>query len=131
MAHVLIIDDEPDTRELLAMLLAQEGHTTSAANNGWEALMATSEHDFDLILLDILMPGLCGGKFLKIFRRAMKAGDIPVVVVTALDREMAERRLDGMPVEGMVFKRGQMLQELKARLRTLLGTTDRGAGGAN
>ncbi|MFO1497592.1 MAG: response regulator [Verrucomicrobiota bacterium] len=58
MARVLIIEDDPDIRELLAELLAAAGHTNNTANNGALALQLLAMHSagFDLIVTDILMP---------------------------------------------------------------------------
>src|SRR5437868_1079096 len=103
MAQILIVDDEPDTALLLSHLMRCEGHSTSTASNVWEGLLALVDTHFDLILLDIMMPGLDGAKFIQILRKSMKDGNVPVVVVTALDLDAAEQQIDGSHVEGIVI----------------------------
>ena len=60
MAHILIVDDEADIRELLRYNLEKEGYTTDQAENGLEALEKISRKIPDLVLLDVMMPKLDG-----------------------------------------------------------------------
>jgi DNA-binding response OmpR family regulator len=121
VAKILIVDDERDTRDLLAKFVANEGHVVDTAGNGWEALLATGDHDYNLILLDIMMPGLDGAKFLQILRRTAKTGSVPVVIVTALDREVAEQRIGANLVEGIVVKKDKMFHDLLDKIRQVVG----------
>jgi len=59
-ARVLIVDDEPHNRQLLEVMLAPEGYQFQTAVNGEEALVLVAQHPPDLILLDVMMPGLNG-----------------------------------------------------------------------
>ena len=132
MARILIVDDEPDTLQMLTQFVSNEGHSSVGVANGWEALLAIGDQNFDLILLDIMMPGLDGAKFLQILRRASKAGDTPVVIVTALDRDAAEERIGGAQVSGIVVKRERMFENLLAKVRAVLvydPLTGNGRGG--
>ena len=61
---VLIVDDEPDIRDMLSILLASNGYTAVEAKNGVEAVNAVKEnHDFDLVILDVMMPEMDGIRF--------------------------------------------------------------------
>jgi DNA-binding response OmpR family regulator len=64
---------------------------------------------------------LDGAKFLQILRRASKAGSTPVVIVTALDRDVAEDRIGDSAVAGIVVKREKLFEELRAKVRMVLG----------
>jgi CheY-like chemotaxis protein len=83
-AAVLIVDDDPGVREVLAMLLADEGYHVATACNGREALSYLAHHEAPaLILLDIMMPGMDGHAFRVIQRERPALAAIPVVVLSA------------------------------------------------
>jgi DNA-binding response OmpR family regulator len=97
---LLVVDDEPDIRELVRVNLEAEGYRVVTANDGEQALSAAREHRPDALFLDVLMPGLDGWSVL----RELKSGDpelesVPVVMVTALTQ--TEDRLKGA-IEGAV-----------------------------
>jgi DNA-binding response OmpR family regulator len=77
MSNILIIDDDSHINELLSQALQGEGHVISRAYSGTEALMMLSRHKPDLILLDLMLPGLSGEELLPLIK------DIPVIVVSA------------------------------------------------
>ena len=131
MAHILIVDDEPDTRDVLGRVLTKHGYTVDYAANGWEALLEIDRRGFDLILLDIMMPGLDGAKFLEILRGYAARSTTPVVIVTALDRPEALARIGRNPAQGIVEKKGAgFYDELLKRIEVVIGPP-RGAGSPN
>lgn len=77
MSHLLIVDDDPHISAMLTESLKAEGYTVSAAYSGTEALLLLSKIKPDLILLDLMLPGLPGEELLP------HIGDIPVIVVSA------------------------------------------------
>lgn len=79
--HILIIDDEAGLRRMMARVLQHAGYEVTTAANGQEGLALASEYTFDLIYLDIRMPGLNGLEVLKIIHT--KYPDLPVVLFTA------------------------------------------------
>ncbi len=82
-AHILIVDDDPRITSLLQRLLAYEGYSVATAANGNEALQRSLEHPPDLIILDIMLPGMDG---LEVARRIRAAGDhVPLLMLTARD----------------------------------------------
>jgi len=89
-AHILIVEDNPANLELMAYLLDAYGHAVKRAGGAQAGLSALENERFDLVLADILMPGMDGYEFV---RRARTGGfgEIPIVAVTALamvgDRE--------------------------------------------
>jgi CheY-like chemotaxis protein len=84
MAHVLIIEDEPDTRRATRLALERAGHAVTDVAGGDEALGTVIRGHFDVILLDLLMPGMDGVTFLKVMRGYVRWDTTPVIVVTAV-----------------------------------------------
>lgn len=90
MAHLLIVDDEPSLVLLMRTVLEKVGHTVSEATNGQEALLrlgVSPENPAaalpDLILLDVMMPILDGFGVAAALRGHPRAGNIPILIVTA------------------------------------------------
>jgi CheY-like chemotaxis protein len=86
MARVLVVDDELDIREAVSEVLAFEGHEVFTAGDGQEALRRCRVLLPDLILLDLMMPGMNGWDFRATQRRDPAISAIPVVVLSALGR---------------------------------------------
>ena len=85
---ILIVDDEIQNRKLFETLLRSEGYRTLTAANGEEALKIIAEHSPDLILLDIMMPGIDGYELAVILKADDATSNIPIIMVTALiDRD--------------------------------------------
>jgi two-component system response regulator AtoC len=79
--HILVADDDAPTRELLRTVLEEEGYQVSEAASGQEALEAIKAGAYDLVLLDMRMPGMTGMDVLKQLRE--KQGEVPVILMTA------------------------------------------------
>ncbi len=93
-ATILVVDDEPENRKLLKLLLAPEGYLTRTASNGLEALEAIAQQPPDLVLLDVMMPGLDGYAVAAALKANPLTAGIPVILVSALDHRGA--RLSGL-----------------------------------
>lgn len=81
--RVLIVDDDPSIRRLLALSLRREGYRTADACNGSEALEAMRAGQTDLVLLDLMMPKVTGWQVLTERAAAPELRKIPVIVITA------------------------------------------------
>jgi len=121
MATILIVEDDPDTREILARYISLAGYNPVQAGNGWEALLAVDEQEIDLILLDVMMPGMDGITFLNILRNAQKKGNTPVVVVTAMSKQELSSRFRDLPVQAVLHKTQELFEELMRTVTRLLG----------
>jgi len=86
VARVLIIDDDSDIRDAVTEVLSFEGHEVFGAAEGEQGLVRCRQVRPDLVLLDLMMPGMNGWDFLKALRREEAIAGIPVVVVSALGR---------------------------------------------
>ena len=94
-ATILIVDDEVVNRRLLQALLGPEGYVTSTAASGNEALVAIADNPPDLILLDVMMPGLDGRQVARALKADPATSKIPIIIVTAqTDREARLAALD-------------------------------------
>lgn len=82
-AKVLVIDDTPANVKLLADLLAVKGYEVATAPNGEEGLKRLAETRPDLVLLDVMMPGLSGPETLAALRELPVTRGVPVVFMTA------------------------------------------------
>jgi len=84
-SHILIVDDNASNRELLARRLIREGYRVTAAECGASALALTVAEGFDLVLLDLMMPGMSGFEVLCRLKADMSTRHIPVIMISALD----------------------------------------------
>ncbi len=91
MKHILIVDDDETLRHVLKRKLEQEGYSVVLAANGFEALVQVQNHRPDLILLDLLMPSMDGTEVLMRLRGDLDTADIPVIVISALERGPAQK----------------------------------------
>src|SRR3954463_2918306 len=112
MATILIVEDDNDTRDILARYVELAGYEYVTANNGWEALLAVDQNEIDLILLDVMMPGMDGVTFLNILRNAQTKRNTPVVVVTAMSNQELSARFRDLPVEAVLHKTHELFDEL-------------------
>ena len=84
-ASILVADDDAVSRKLLTRLLEQDGHDVRAAENGIQALELLEEEPSDVVLLDIVMPGLDGVSVLRRLKETPDAHHIPVIMISAVD----------------------------------------------
>lgn len=83
-ARVLVVDDEPMVREVLARYLERDGFDVLTADDGEQALERFDQHRPDLVLLDLMLPRIDG---LEVFRRMRAVSDVPVIMITARGQE--------------------------------------------
>lgn len=83
--RILIVDDNPENRILLARQLQRQGHTTAEAAHGRHAIELLEKSDFDLVLLDVMMPILDGYSALQEIKLSPTLRHIPVIMISALD----------------------------------------------
>src|SRR5215510_10760087 len=83
MSQILIVDDDPDAREILGLILGTLDITIVQAENGFKALEAVEIETPLLIVLDLSMPHLDGEGFLQRLRESPKTAEVPVIVYTA------------------------------------------------
>jgi CheY-like chemotaxis protein len=120
MATILIVEDDQGTREIMARYLTLAGYEHVSASNGWEALLAVDQNDVDLILLDVMMPGMDGVTFLNILRNAQTKRNTPVVIVTAMSKQELLNRFRDLPVQAILPKTQELFDELMQTVGKIL-----------
>jgi CheY-like chemotaxis protein len=118
-ATILIVDDEIQNRKLLETLLRPEGYLTLCAANGEDALAAIARRAPDLILLDVMMPGMDGYEVANRLKTDPATSSIPIIMLTAQDDRCA--RLAGLTAGAEEFLTKPVDRaELWLRVRNLL-----------
>jgi class 3 adenylate cyclase len=118
-ATILVVDDVEKNVKLLADVLAAKGYAVRTAASGEAALASIAEQSPDLVLLDVMMPGLSGYDVCRMLRADERHAMLPIVLVTALDP--ATERVKGLEAGADDFLSKPVSQpELMARVRSLL-----------
>jgi PAS domain S-box-containing protein len=118
-ARVLIVDDDRLNRQLLEGMLSPEGFLLQAAASGEEALAIVAQHPPDLILLDIMMPGMDGYQVASKIKGNLATKNIPIIIITALADRNARMRGLSAGAEDFLTKPVDR-SELCVRARNLL-----------
>jgi two-component system, OmpR family, phosphate regulon response regulator PhoB len=120
MQSILIIEDERDLAELLAFNLEKEGYRTTIALDGIQGIEAAGRHAPDLILLDLMLPGMLGTEVCKLLKKNPATAGIPVVMLTAKGEEIDKVVGFEVGAEDYVvkpFSNRELLLRIKAVLR--------------
>ncbi|MFY9325064.1 MAG: response regulator transcription factor [Candidatus Nanopelagicales bacterium] len=119
MTRILVVEDEESIRESLAFLLVKEGYEVQAIINGSEAFEAFEKFDPDLVLLDIMLPGLSG---VEITKKIRQKSQTPIIMLTAKDTELDKVLGLEIGADDYVTKPFSG-RELLARIKALLRRT--------
>jgi two-component system response regulator ResD len=124
VAKVLIVDDEPNIREVVGLYLRRDGHTIVSATDGEEALEAFHESEPDLVVLDLMLPKMSG---LEVCRRMRADRRVPLIMLTARGEE--EERIVGLSLgaDDYVVKPFSP-RELAARVSAVLRRVEESSG---
>lgn len=115
-ANILLVEDEEKLARFVELELMHEGYTVEKSGNGREALEMALRGDYDLILLDIMLPGLNG---LEVLRRLLKEKEVPVILLTARDAVMD--KVSGLDAGAVDYiTKPFAIEELLARIRVAL-----------
>jgi signal transduction histidine kinase len=117
-SRILVVDDLPDNCFLIQALLQEEGYEISTANSGAEALERIHQSPPDLLLLDVMMPGLDGYEVTRRIRQNPDIPFLPILLITAHDQPSLVRGLDLGADE--FIRKPVDVDELVARVRSLL-----------
>jgi two-component system, OmpR family, phosphate regulon response regulator PhoB len=104
MGRVLVVDDEPDVLLLCRLNLQQRGHELLEAADGSTALEIARELHPDVIVLDLMLPGISGYDVLEALQRDAETTDIPVLVLTAKSLRADRERSHGLGASAFLTK---------------------------
>ena len=118
-ARVLVVEDEPHIRDLIALHLSLEGLKPVAVGDGDEGLRLARAEPFDLVVLDLMLPGLDGVTVCRAIRRDTTNGDVPILMLTAR-REESDKVLGLESGADDYLTKPFGVREFVARIRALL-----------
>ncbi|PRQ10687.1 DNA-binding response regulator [Corynebacterium sp. 13CS0277] len=119
--RILIVEDEDSLAEPLAFLLGREGFDTIIASDGPQALVEFANHDIDIVLLDLMLPGMSG---IDVCTHIRATSHVPVIMVTARDTELDKIHGLDIGADDYVTK-PYSSGELIARIRAVLRRSDK------
>ena len=109
---ILVVDDEMDTRLVLEKRLIAEGYSVITASNGNEAIGLAKSKRPDLIILDVLMPGMDGGEVARKLKEVPETKDIPIIFLTGMFPARKESEDFRMVAEHLLFDKPYETLEL-------------------
>ena len=134
MAHLLVVDDDADSREALSRILRRRGYRVTSVPNGRDALAVLTNQSPDLIVLDLRMPEMDGIMFLDVVRSYLRLQHVPVFLLTAYPETPELSRAEALGVRGTYTKGEGDLNKLIDAIGAEIGvpppTTPRGNGSA-
>ncbi len=129
MTRVLVVEDEDSISEPLAYMLRKEGFEVTVAETGPSGLAAFDRDGADLVLLDLMLPGLSGTEVCRELRTRPVNGNVPVIMLTARDSEVDKvvgLELGADDYVTKPFSHRELVARIRAVLRRQAGATDEG-----
>src|SRR5262245_37248389 len=117
--RVLVVEDEPNIRELVCLHLRHEGYTCEGTGDGQQALRRSERDRFDLMVLDVMIPGLDGLSLCRAIRNGRTNHDVPILMLTAR-REEADKVVGLESGADDYLTKPFGVRELVARARALM-----------
>lgn len=115
--RILIVEDDKKIASFIYKGLKAEGYQSQVANDGAEGLQIAIDHEFDLIILDLMLPGLDGVSFVEKYRE--RKGELPIIILTARDELEMKRKAFNAGADDYLTKPFKY-EELLLRVRALI-----------
>ncbi len=103
-AHILVVEDNPDNSKLVSWILEDEGYDVTCVESGERCLTLLEKGDFDLILMDISLPGISGKEVTRRIRQIPHLQKLPVVALTAHAIETEQQSILSSGVDDLLTK---------------------------
>lgn len=120
MKKILLIEDDLDLRELYTEILKEASFAVASAADGQTGLTLALEGDYDLLLLDIMLPKIDGLQILKSLRSNTQLSKIPVILLTNLGRESIIKEGFALGADGYIIKSEYTPDQVVAEVKKLL-----------
>lgn len=123
MDRILFVDDDPQIRKMVKVNLQVRGYAIELANSGEEALEKFSQAEFDLVLLDLILPGISG---LEVCLQIREHSEVPLIVLSGRDDEMLKIHALDSGADDYVtkpFSQGELLARVRAVMRRTRATS--------
>ncbi|PIS22760.1 response regulator [candidate division WWE3 bacterium CG08_land_8_20_14_0_20_41_10] len=120
MKKILLVEDEKEIRELYALYLTDMGYTVISAEDGNVALQKALVEDWDLMLLDIMLPGQDGIQVLKMIKANERLRDKPVIALTNLNVESVINEIFDLGADGFLVKSEITPDKIVSEVETVL-----------
>ena len=122
---ILVVEDDPAIRRLVSMVLQRHGYRIDVAADGLEAVLKLGVSDYDVIVLDLMMPNLDGFTFLNTFAREDPARLLKVIVTSAASPAVIRERMEREPFSLLPkpFDIGELIQNVRACIDAQQQTT--------
>ncbi|HWI52807.1 MAG TPA: response regulator [Symbiobacteriaceae bacterium] len=117
---IMVVDDDPDVRTIVGMMLERAGYAVRTASDGQEAFRIIMEDRPDVLILDLMMPNLDGFQLVRLLRQRRWTQQIPLLVLTALDLTEGEKTLLRLGPTRHLTKGPAIQEEIVARVRDLM-----------
>ncbi len=121
MPYILVVDDDPDTQEVVSRYLSRAGYNVRTAGNGREALHQVTSQLPDLIILDAMMPEMDGVRFLEVMRSYLRWQTMPVILLTAYEQGPHINNASALDVRRIFYKAHFELSDLLAAVKEATG----------
>ena len=116
---ILVIEDHDDIATLTALMLKDAGYSVLVAGNGEEGLRLLEQHTVDLVILDIMLPGIDGWEVCRRLRTAAPTATLPILFFTVRSGKIDQHRVELRMVNGIIkkpFNRETLLGKVQAAL---------------
>lgn len=120
MAHILVVEDDPDIADLIVHYLRGAGHAATHLSSGSEVMAHLRQHRADLAILDVMLPGMDGMALCRALRRDPETADLPIIMLTARGEEadrIAGLELGADDYVTKPFSPRELVARVGARLR--------------
>lgn len=127
--HILVVEDDPDINKLLCRIVTDAGYDCRPAFSGSEAALLVEQYSYDLVLLDLMLPGLTGEEFIA---RLRKGKTMPIIVLSAkagLENRVNVLKLGADDFIPKPFDNAEVLARIEAQLRRYKKFSGGGAEG--
>ena len=104
MNHVLVVDDEEDVLDLVKTVLTGNGYSVTTATTGEEALVKAVETHPDLIILDVVMPGISGLEVCRLLKGKNAFKKVPIIMMSVLDRPIDHQHVEDTGADEFIHK---------------------------